>query len=566
VRYYLDTSSFVKIYHREQGSNEVLELYHGEDEISISELVVVEFVSTIHRKFREGEIDAHTLEALIDKLNEDVDHRYEVLPFSQLVVEEAERLIEKYGTKYSLRTLDSLQFAFFLTYCEASDIFVCSDNRLASIVALEGNTVSIPEEKVVPEVTIAGRRTKGDARIFLSPPHLGTEELDFVHQAFESNYIAPLGPMVNAFEREFSEYTGIKHCVALASGTAAMHLALRHLGIGPGDEVFASTLTFIGSVTPIVFEGATPVFIDADRKSWNMDPALLEAELEACSRRGKLPKAVVPTDLYGQCADYGRIHDICGRYGVPVVVDAAEAMGAKYHPRMTQTSQMRHAGVGAAAAVFSFNGNKIMTSSGGGMLASDEKALIEHARFLSQQARDPFPHYEHTEIGYNYRMSNVVAGIGRGQLMVLEDRVRRKREIFDDYVAALKDVPGIAFMPEAGYNRCNRWLTVILITPEVFGADREAVRLALEKENIESRPVWKPMHLQPVFDPLITRIHADSGGKKRYPCRVVGGAVSEDLFARGLCLPSGTAMSGEDLERVVATIREGATSLPQENA
>lgn len=403
-------------------------------------------------------------------------------------------------------------------------------------------------------------------RIFLSPPHLGTEELKFVHQAFESNYIAPLGPQVNAFEKEFSEYTGIKNCVALSSGTAAMHLTLRHLGIGTGDEVFASTLTFIGSVTPIVFEGATPVFIDADRESWNMDPGLLEAALEECSKKGELPKAVIPTDLYGQCSDYGRIFEVCGRYGVPVVVDAAEAMGAWYiegeRLRGPEGWKSRmHAGFGARAAVYSFNGNKIMTTSGGGMLASDDKALIEHARFLSQQARDPFPHYEHTEIGYNYRMSNVVAGIGRGQLMVLDERVRRKREIFEYYVEALKDVPGIEFMPEAEFNRCNRWLTVVLITPEAFGADREAVRVALEGGNIESRPVWKPMHMQPVFE--VSRKDAKAQrvkGKKRYFCRVVGGGVAEDLFDTGLCLPSGTAMDEGDLERVVSVIKRTAGS------
>jgi len=411
-------------------------------------------------------------------------------------------------------------------------------------------------------------------RIFLSPPHLGTEEFNFVREAFESNYIAPLGPQVDAFERAFSEYTGIPHCVALSSGTAAMHLALRHLGIGPGDEVFASTLTFIGSVTPIVFEGAVPVFIDADRTSWNMDPDLLAAALEECDRKGKLPKAVVPTDLYGQCSDYARIYAVCERYGVPVVVDAAEAMGAKYknnyelgmlnyelnHSTFNiQNSTFkipRHAGFGAKASVFSFNGNKIMTTSGGGMLASEDKDLIAHARFLSQQAREPFPHYEHTEIGYNYRMSNIVAGIGRGQLMVLDERVRRKREISAYYAEALKNVPGIEFMPEAAYNQCNRWLTVILITPEVFGADREAVRLALEAENIESRPVWKPMHLQPVFDvPGQSAGTPGNGGKRQYPARVVGGGVAEDLFERGLCLPSGTAMTAGELERVVGVIR-----------
>ena len=415
-------------------------------------------------------------------------------------------------------------------------------------------------------------------RIFLSPPHMGDWEFEFIREAFESNFIAPSGPQLSAFEREFSKYTGIAHCVALTNGTAAMHLALRHLGIGPGDEVFASTLTFIGSVTPIVFEGATPVFIDADRESWNMDPRLLEQELAACVQKGKLPKAVIPTDLYGQCANYGRIFDICGRYGVPVIVDAAEAMGAKYltqnddeaaglkrsdkepadEPTGTRGDHFVHAGVGAAAAVFSFNGNKIITTSGGGMLASDDKDLIEHARFLSQQARDPLPHYEHSHIGYNYRMSNVLAAIGRGQLRVLDERVARKREIFDLYFNALSDLPGIEFMPEATFSRCNRWLTVILIEPEVFGAHRETVRLALENENIESRPVWKPMHLQPVFD--LSERKAKVERRRRYTARVIGGHVAEDLFTRGLCLPSGTALQTGEMDRVVSALRQCGVS------
>lgn len=389
------------------------------------------------------------------------------------------------------------------------------------------------------------------------------EELKFIKKAFESNYIAPLGPQVDAFEREFAEYVGFEHCLALSSGTAAMHLALRHLGIGPGDEVFASTLTFIGSVTPVIFQRAIPVFTDCDRKSWNMDADLLAEELEACKRKGKLPKAVVPTDLYGQCADYERIFEICTKYDVPVIADAAEALGAK---RMLKAESSRlkgkkpevHAGTGAKAAIFSFNGNKIITTSGGGMLASDDKEFIDHARRLSQQAREPLPHYEHSEIGYNYRMSNILAAIGRGQLRVLDERVKKKREIFEYYRAALEDVSGIEFMPEPSWSRSNRWLTVILITPAQFGADREQVRLALELENIEARPVWKPMHLQPVFEVeggrMIGGRREMGQQKERYRARVVGGEVAEDLFNRGLCLPSGTQMTEEDLNRVVATL------------
>jgi dTDP-4-amino-4,6-dideoxygalactose transaminase len=263
-----------------------------------------------------------------------------------------------------------------------------------------------------------------------------------------------------------------------------MHLALRILGIGPGDEVIASTLTFIGGVTPILFQGATPVFIDCDRSSWNINPDLLAEELNYRNKKGKLPKAVIPTDLYGQCADLDRILEFCAPYDIPVVTDSAEALGATYKDR--------HAGAGAKAAVFSFNGNKIITTSGGGMLASDDTALIDQARFLSQQARDPAPHYEHSTFGYNYRMSNIVAAIGRGQLRVLDDRVRKKREIFDYYRDALDGIPGIEFMPETPYGKSNRWLTVILITPEELGTDRETIQLALEAENIEVRPVWPP--------------------------------------------------------------------------
>ncbi len=356
------------------------------------------------------------------------------------------------------------------------------------------------------------------------------EEIRFVKEAFESNYIAPLGPMVDAFEREFAEKVGIPNAVAVASGTAAMHLALRVLGIGPWDEVIASTLTFIGSVGPVVFQGATSVFIDSDWVSWNMNPNLLEQELLAFQNRNNLPKAVILTDLYGQCADLDRVLEICAPYGIPVVADSAEALGATY--------KSRSAGAGAKASIFSFNGNKIITTSGGGMLLSDDKAFIEKARFLSQQARDPAPHYEHSTLGYNYRMSNILAAIGRGQLRVLNNRVESKRRIFSYYKEELGDIPGIEFMPEAPYGRSNRWLTVILITPEEFGAERETVRLALGAENIEARPIWKPMHLQPVFK----------------ECRMRGGAVSEDLFNRGLCLPSGTALTEEDLNRVMSVI------------
>lgn len=369
-------------------------------------------------------------------------------------------------------------------------------------------------------------------RLYLSPPHMGGEEQQFIAEAFKSNFIAPLGPQVDAFEREFCEKVGVANAVALNSGTSALHLALRYLGIGPGDEVIAPSLTFMGGVSPVLFQGAKLSFIDSDRTSWNMDPDLLHEELVERNKKGKLPKAVICADIYGQCADYDRINAICSEYDIPVLIDAAEALGATY--------KTRNAGVGGKAAIFSFNGNKIITTSGGGMLASEDKGLIDHARFLSQQARDPAPHYEHTEVGYNYRLSNVLAAIGRGQLRVLDERVKTKRLIFDYYRNAFSSTPGIEFMPETEYGFCTRWLTVILIDPKEFGADREEIRLALEKENIESRPVWKPMHLQPVF--------------KDVPMRE--GNVCEDLFNRGLCLPSGTAMIEGDLERIVRVVQK----------
>lgn len=368
-------------------------------------------------------------------------------------------------------------------------------------------------------------------RMFLSPPHLGGNEMRYVEEAFASNYIAPLGPMVDRFEQQFAEISGIPHCVALNSGTAAIHLALRGLGVGRGDTVFASSLTFIGSVAPVLYQEATPVFIDADAQSWNMDVALLAEALADAKQKGRLPKAVLPTDLYGQSCDVDAIRALCDQYGIALIVDAAESVGSTY--------KGKHAGYGGHAAAFSFNGNKIVTSSGGGLLASHDKKLIDEARFLSQQARDPAPHYEHHTFGYNYRMSNIVAAIGCGQLDVLGERVARRRAIFEQYKTQLSKLHGIRFMEEAATGASNRWLSVILVDAKTFGVDRETIRLALEKENIESRPVWKPMHLQPVFK----------------DAKVIGGGVSERLFRDGLCLPSGSAMSDADISRVCALIR-----------
>jgi pyridoxal phosphate-dependent aminotransferase EpsN len=368
-------------------------------------------------------------------------------------------------------------------------------------------------------------------RIYLSSPHMSGLEQHYVQDAFATNWIAPLGPHVDAFEQEFAAAVGARRAAALSSGTAALHLALLLAGVGPSDEVLVSTLTFSASVNPIVYLGGRPVLIDSERCSWNIDPALVAETVERKVRQGKPPKAVVPVHLYGQSADLAPILEVCARYAIPVIEDAAEALGSSYHGRAPGTF--------GAAGIFSFNGNKIITTSGGGMLISDDADFIAHARKLAMQARDPAPHYQHSEIGYNYRMSNVLAGIGRGQLRVLEDRVEARRRNFEFYRQTLGDLPGIGFMPEAPWGRCTRWLTVITVDPAEFGADRETIRLALEAENIEARPVWKPMHLQPVF----------AG------CEAVGGAVAEEFFANGLCLPSGSNLSESDLARVVDVIR-----------
>lgn len=372
------------------------------------------------------------------------------------------------------------------------------------------------------------------SRIFLSPPHMSGRERDYVQQAFDSNWVAPLGPNVDAFEREFADFVGARYAVALSSGTAALHLALLVAGVGPGDEIMVSTFTFAASVNPILYTGATPVFVDSERESWNMDPELLEQGLRVRADRGKLPKAIIAVHLYGQSANLAPLQSICAQYEIPLIEDAAEALGATY--------QGRSPGTFGLLGAFSFNGNKIITTSGGGMLVSQNEELVAHARKLSTQSRDAAPHYQHSEIGFNYRMSNVSAGIGRGQLEVLKDRVEARRRNFHYYFGALHELPGLEFMPEAPWGSHSRWLTTITIDPKLFGNDREFVRLALEKENIESRPVWKPMHLQPVF--------------AQYPC--IGGSVAEDIFEHGLCLPSGSNLGQSDLELVISVIERCA--------
>jgi len=373
--------------------------------------------------------------------------------------------------------------------------------------------------------------TSTNKRIFLSPPHMGGQEIKYINEAFASNYIAPVGPQVDAFEKEFAEKVGVKYAAAVSSGTAALHLALRYVGVGQDDEVCCSTFTFVASANAILYQGAKPVFVDSESRSWNMDPQLVAQELSRRAKINRLPKALVLVHLYGQPSDIDPIKQLCEKYGVALIEDAAEALGAIYKDKAPGTL--------GQVGIFSFNGNKIITTSGGGMLVSDDEELIKKARFWATQARDPAVHYEHSELGYNYRMSNVLAAIGRGQLQILADRVDAKRMIFQKYFDELHDLPGVEFMPEPSYGRATRWLTCLTIDPDKAQIDRDDIMTALEAENIESRPTWKPMHLQPLY--------------KGY--EIIGGKVSEQLFKNGLCLPSGTAMGSEDLQRIISIIR-----------
>lgn len=376
---------------------------------------------------------------------------------------------------------------------------------------------------------------KKDKRVYLSPPHMSGKEIKYIKEAFASNWIAPLGPQVDAFELEMAERVGCRKALALSSGTAAIHLALRLLGVGRGDMVFCSSLTFIGSVNPVLYLGAEPVFIDSEPDSWNMSPVALEKAFSWARSTGRIPKAVIIVDLYGQSADYDPLLNQCNEYGVPVVEDAAEAMGAYYKGKPCGTL--------GRFGVFSFNGNKIITTSGGGMLVSDDEEALKKALFWATQARDKAPWYQHSEIGYNYRMSNIVAAIGRGQLEVLDERVKAHRAVFERYQEALGDIPGIGFMPEASFGKSNRWLTVMTMDPSVCKVKPLQVIEALADENIESRPVWKPMHLQPLFAGCKYFTHGDNE------------SIADRLFASGLCLPSGSSMTEEDQERVIRVVK-----------
>ncbi len=367
-------------------------------------------------------------------------------------------------------------------------------------------------------------------RIYLSPPHMSGEELKFVIDAFESNWIAPLGPHVDAFEKEVASYIGVKHAAALSSGTAAIHLALILLGVEQGDEVICQSFTFSGSANPIVYQKAVPVFVDSEPQTWNMDPELLEQAIKDGIQKGKKPKAAITVHLYGQPAKLDEIISICHKYEIPLIEDAAEALGSSY--------KGRKAGSFGDLSILSFNGNKIITTSGGGMLLSDNVSYISEARFLATQARDSAPHYEHSKVGYNYRMSNILAAIGRGQLKYIEQRVEQKRKIFEFYRNRLEQYEGITFQPELNDTKSNRWLTCMVTDPKITKTSHDEIRVLLDKYNIESRPLWKPMHLQPVF--------------KDAPSYCNG--FSEKLFSRGLCLPSGTALTESQLDQICSLI------------
>ena len=418
--------------------------------------------------------------------------------------------------------------------------------RIQSVVLSEGftrlsalelmNTYSINH---LPVVDAMGRvvrlvdRREVDEQILLSSPHLGQLEREFVEEAFRTNWIAPLGPNVDAFERELAERVGVRHAAALNSGTAAIHLSLVLLGVERGDVVFCSALTFAASANPILYQGAEPVFIDSEPDSWNLSPSALEDAFRDARANGKMPKAVVVVNLYGQSADFDPIAEICSSYGVPIVEDAAESLGASYKGRPS--------GSFGTIGVFSFNGNKIITTSGGGMLVSQDEALVARARFLSTQSREQELHYEHQVVGYNYRMSNILAGVGRGQLRVLDDRVEARRNIFYRYRDGLSACHLLEWMPEPEWSRSNRWLSACIINPEVALINVKQIINKLAAERIEARPLWKPMQMQPLYAHCKYFAHD-------------GQSVSQRLFEQGICLPSGSNMTEEQQDRVIDTL------------
>lgn len=372
-------------------------------------------------------------------------------------------------------------------------------------------------------------------RIYLASPHMGSLEEEFVKEAFSTNWIAPLGPNVDGFEKELAEFVGVTSAAALVSGTSAIHMALKAIGVEKEDKVFCSSLTFAASCNPIIYENGIPVFIDSEPESHNMSPIALEKAFKECERLGEMPKAVIVVNLYGQSADMDKILELCNKYKVPVIEDAAESLGATY--------KGKYSGTFGEYGIFSFNGNKIITTSGGGMLVSNNEEKIKKVRFWSTQSRENERHYEHKELGFNYRMSNVVAGIGRGQLRVLEDRIAKKKEIFETYREAFKEISDIEMMPVCEYGEPNYWLTTITLKENSKVKPLDII-LALEKENIESRPIWKPMHIQPYYKEYDFYSHNEEGI-----------SIAEDIFNRGICLPSDTKMTENEQKRVIEIIK-----------
>lgn len=373
-------------------------------------------------------------------------------------------------------------------------------------------------------------------KIYLSSPHMGKLEQDFVADAFATNWIAPLGPHVDAFENELAKHVRSSGALALNSGTSAIHLALKLLGVSNGDSVFCSSLTFVATANPILYQGAKPIFIDSEPESWNMSVASLQNALIEAEFFGKLPKAVIVVNLYGQSADMRPILELCNHYHVPVIEDAAESLGATY--------QGKASGTFGRFGIYSFNGNKIITTSGGGMLVSEDLESLEKARYWATQARDQAPHYQHSEVGFNYRLSNVLAAIGRGQLIILGERVESRRQVFKRYYDAFGATEGIEFMPEASFGKCTRWLTVMTVNSKKLGVSSNLIIEELAKFNIESRPVWKPLHLQPLFKDCLYYPHE------------MGNSISDQFFANGLCLPSGSNLMVEEQERIIEVIQK----------
>lgn len=477
----------------------------------------------------------------------------EVFVYAKTSLREALRRLDETGEGMLLLVDDAGKLARTVTDGDIRRLLLAGasmDDSLSRLPLIESVTVSEGETENaalklmnecqidhLPVINSHGRPTSVflrrdlDKRILLSTPHIGEHEMGYVEEAFRTNWVAPVGPNVDAFEREIAAHVGIGHAAAVSSGTAALHLALRLLDVRVGDKVFCSSLTFVASANPILYQGATPVFIDSDPDSWNMSPRALERGLRDARAAGQLPKAVIVVNLYGQSADMDPISEICDHYNVPVVEDAAESLGATYKDRASGTL--------GSLGVYSFNGNKIITTSGGGMLVSEDLRLIEKARSLSMQARDPAPWYEHSELGYNYRMSNILAGIGRGQLRVLKQRVEARRAVFKRYSDGLSHVSALNWMPEASFGRSTRWLTVATLDK---GFNPTAVVAKLASAGIEARPVWKPMHRQPLFQ--------DCG---YYPFDSER-SFSDEAFSKGICLPSGSNMLPEEQDRIIATI------------